>query len=366
MTMVWSVLLCLLPPGVPVPKPPAAISDRTREVVDILSACKSQSKQTCKVPWGTYWVRPANVRLTGDYGGMVIDLTSVVLRAIPSVQPGSPHIDGQQYFVISCIDCRNVTIRGGRIVGERRADRSTWSEFRQLVFVQGATNFKMEGTVLEDTEGDGVCEYPIMRGGQRQPSEVVQLIGLRTLRCGRNGISFLSARGFKVAGCTFRDTNGRSPQSGVCVEPERGDAPSGVVEDISCENNRGSCVYVALQHSTDLDPAGAIVVRRVTSRGDGSGLRLGGSGRPRARPYADYLVRFDDVFIEGAQWAGVVVGLPSPTYDAAYPVEFRGVLMRGCEKNWLWYLEPGWVPAPITVDASCGWTGTVEMPDGME
>lgn len=344
------------------PKPPVVARDDTAKLVSILQTCVREHRDPCRVPWGTYYVRQGQVRVPSD---LTIEMSSVVLRALPSEYIGGPHIDSRQYFVLACIDCRNTTIKNGRIVGERRSDRAKWSEFRQLVFVQGAVNFRMEGTVLEDTEGDGICEYPIMRGGQRQPSEVVQLVNLRTNRCGRNGVSILSARGFKVAGCTFRDTNGRSPQSGVCIEPERGDAPSGIIDDIVCENNRGSCVDVALQHSTDLDPAGVIVVRRVTSRGDGSGLRLGGSGRPRARPYADYLVTFDDVFVENANWAGVVVGLPSPTYDATYPVEFRSVLLRSCNANWLWHLKPGWVPTPITVDASCGWTGPAAMPDGV-
>lgn len=345
----------LLPPSVP--------RDHTRQVAGWIEKCRAESVPVCRIPAGSYNVRPSVLKMLS---GVMIDGTGAVLSVLPSNAPGSPHIVGEHYYVFGCIECQGAGIRGFRIIGERRPDRATWSEHRHLVFVLGGRNVTISGVTLERSEGDGVCEYPTLIDGERTATGALNVSKVTCRTAGRNCVSILSARPALISDLTAIDTNGRSPQSALCIEPEHGDAPIVVAERLTCRDNRGSCVDIALQHTTDLDPPAEIRVRGVTSAGDGSGVRLGGSARPRVRPYGRYTVSISDVHIERAKWSGVVVGLPDPTYDATYPVKFEAVLMRDCANNWLWHLDSAFDGAPITIDESCGWTGKAEFPKGVQ
>ncbi len=245
--------------------PPAAPADldNTDFIQTTLDDCAAQGEATCRLDPGTYRVRANGVKIPSN---LVVDLRSVVIQTLPSNMEGGPDLDEQpRYAPFSCDGCENVTILGGLIRGEQRpVPAAQWSEYRALLEIIGGTNVTIDGTKFERTEGDAITVLPTRLPG-RLPSTNITIKNIETNYCGRQGISVISGRNIVITDSLFRNTAGKSPQSGIDIEPGGPmDWATVRMERLRCEDNRGVCIEAVLAVLNAGSPAVDIVAKDIT------------------------------------------------------------------------------------------------------
>lgn len=150
--------------------------------------------------------------------------------------------------------CTNVVLRGegAALLRMNRGDYTNAtlyapSEWRNGIRLCSCRNVTVENLTVAETGGDGVYV------GRRAPGGPCADIVLRKLVCERNcrqGLSITCAENVLVEGCTFRLTSGRSPQSGVDIEPNRNtDVLKNIVlRDCTSVDNDGCGFEVMIFH----------------------------------------------------------------------------------------------------------------------
>ncbi len=294
------------------PEPPPAVTPSLSDTVklkNILADCAANPGQVCRPPAGTYVVRPGEIYLPSN---LTLDLQSVTIQAEASNLYGTPHLDtGERYFLFACDACHDLTIRNGLLRGERRSiAREQWSEFRSLIEILGGRDVTIDGTVFENTEGDGVLLLP-KRFSSREPSEDIEIRNITTSQCGRQGVSVISGRDIIITDSVFKNTNGRSPQSAIDVEPSSPlDWATVLIERVHCENNKGACVLANLSVLRASSPPVDIIAREITVDRGTFGLMVAYDEVTPAYGSVTGNILFQDVEIDG-----VVTGFRVGSYD---------------------------------------------------
>jgi len=156
----------------------------------------------------------------------------------------------------------------------RNKEKYADSEFRHALGLFGVRNFKVYGGVFADSGGDGIYVGPFVAGTTRTQSEAVLIRGVYCDNNVRQGISVLSAKrtgpedfGLVIEDCRLAGTSGRSPQSGIDIEPEVGDVVDVLVRRCRSESNRGPAYMWSLQHVRPADSPPRIVFEQCTYSG---------------------------------------------------------------------------------------------------
>ena len=147
------------------------------------------------------------------------------------------------FSFFNCTDCL-MSGYGATIRMDRDAyDKPPYehSEHRHILHLRGVRNFRVEGLTLTESGGDGVFIGGSFVEGKFQTAENVTLKDVVCDRNYRQGLSVISAKGLLCEGCSFSNTGGTPPQSGVDLEPNQ---PYELLQDITfrnCrfENNKG-------------------------------------------------------------------------------------------------------------------------------
>lgn len=169
------------------------------------------SGATVLVPDGTYLIDAArSLRITGE---LTLRMGAAsILQAIPNEQTN--------YDVIQVNGASDVTIVGGRLQGERAEHRGSKGEWGMGISINGGRNIVIEGTAARDFWGDGFY----VSGAARN----VKFCSVIAENNRRQGMSIIAVDGMTVQDSTFRGTNGTSPQAGLDIEPNAGDAVNDV------------------------------------------------------------------------------------------------------------------------------------------
>ena len=159
---------------------------------------------------------------------------------------------------------------GVALLQMRRADylgsSYTPSEWRHGVRLVGEYgNFTMKGLLIKDTGGDGIW----IGGGTTGSGYTI--VDVTTDNAYRNGISVISADSMYVQYCTFKNTNGTDPQSGVDFEPNNASERLTNIEfwDCTFSNNAKDGVHSFFKYC-DSD---AVSIRLYRCNVDASGAR---------------------------------------------------------------------------------------------
>lgn len=124
------------------------------------------------------------------------------------------------------------------------------AEWRMTLSIRGSKNVQVSGLTLKDSGGDGIY----VDGGKEQ--RYAENVLLRDIVCDnhyRQGISVISAENLKVENCTFSNTWGTPPASGVDIEPDLADQRIRNVVFSGCKfiDNAGDGIEIFLAHTTD-------------------------------------------------------------------------------------------------------------------
>ncbi len=184
---------------------------------------------------------------------------------------------GVEDCLIVAAKCRNVTFNAdGAIFRMRKADyrdkdKYADSEFRHALGIRGCRDVTINGGLYEFSGGDGIYLGPFVEADKRRvPNENIVI---RRAVCHENlrqGISVLSAKrpsdgyGLVIEDCQLMNTNGKSPQSGIDIEPEPGDVVDVIVRRCHSESNRGPAYMWSLQHMRPSTPPPRIIFEQCT------------------------------------------------------------------------------------------------------
>ncbi len=179
------------------------------------------------VPAGTYMINAEGSFLLG--GILLRDNTnfrmhsSAKLKALPSSK--------DYYNILTVNSVSNVSITGGTIEGERYEHVGSTGEGGMGITLVHAENVRIDNVTLKDCWGDGIY----IRG----KSKNVTITNAVMDNNRRQGMSVISCDGLVNINNVYKNTNGKSPQCGVDLEPNNmNDTVTNVVFD-NClfENN---------------------------------------------------------------------------------------------------------------------------------
>jgi parallel beta-helix repeat protein len=197
---------------------------RTDDTAAIQEAVKAVAGTggTLTIPPGTYLINPvanlrAGIRLGSD---MTLDLEpGAVLQALPT--------SVSDYSILLASGVRNVTIRGGTLIGNRNNNTITDPyEAGFGVELANCQHVVVEGTQLKDFWADG-CYVT-------NHAKDITLCNIVATGNRRNGLSVVSVDGMVVRGCTFSHSTGSIEDgafangSGIDLEPNLGETVANV------------------------------------------------------------------------------------------------------------------------------------------
>ncbi len=174
---------------------------------------------------------------------------------------------GRGDYMFTAQDVENLTIRGyGATFRMWKQDYITglvleqmgWNrwygpyekaEWRMTLAIRGAKNVTVAGLTLEDSGGDGIY---IDGSKERIYSEDVHLRDIVCNNHYRQGISIISTENLKVDNCSFSNTWGTPPCSGVDIEPDKSEQRIKNVVFSGCKfiDNAGDGIEIFLAHTT--------------------------------------------------------------------------------------------------------------------
>ena len=193
---------------------------------------------------------------------------------------------GQFEPILNIRGCDNITIQGNG--GTMRMDKSQYptnSEFRHCILTRGPSNVTISDLTLTGAAGDGIEVGPDFvqdvndfdndgDTAEFLPLQPSQNIILNNLICdanNRQGMSVISVIGLTVNNCTFSNTFGTDPMSGVDFEPFQRYQPMQNILMTGCtfSGNGGNGIQFGGVDINAQSPPSSIVIENATVFGNG-------------------------------------------------------------------------------------------------
>jgi hypothetical protein len=285
-----------------------------------------------RIPQGRYLV-DAGRSLRPRPGSSIALDDGAVLQALPD--------DLERSAIIDLTNVGDVAIRGGRLVGNRAAHRGG-GEWGHGIRILSSSRISLSDIVIVDCWGDGVYVGALGKAGAARPSQQVRL---RRVTCGHNrrqGLSITVATDVVVDGCTFVDTRGTPPSSGIDIEPQR-QGPARAIRVLRSTLSRNDgCGIECSGDVHDLAIDGCVIegnrTHGILARGvDGLDIRgctirrQGRQGLVVAHDVSDATLDGNDVSDNGTQWHAGPSGR-DPRLNVKIDIPQRDVRRRGSER----------------------------------
>lgn len=137
----------------------------------------------------------------------------------------------------------DISIFGGKIVGDRYQHTGTTGEWGMGIAIYGSTNVKVNRTYIANCWGDGVVV-----GGRKNASNVtvvsrdVTLLRVTSTNNRRQALTIGGVNGLVVDSCLLTHTNGTAPQDGIDIEPDSDTAQNVYIRNCEIAHNVGNGV----------------------------------------------------------------------------------------------------------------------------
>jgi polygalacturonase len=166
--------------------------------------------------------------------------------------------DTGRYNVISIRNVSDVTIMGGKIIGERYIHTgpvcANKCEQGYGIGIYGSNNIKVTRTHIANCWGDGI----MLTGSAGISSKNITLKRVTSFNNRRQGLSILRVDGVTVDSCAFMNTNGTAPQDGIDIEPDSDTAQNITITNCEFGYNVGNGIEM------NAKPTTSAVIRNVT------------------------------------------------------------------------------------------------------
>jgi Endopolygalacturonase len=166
--------------------------------------------------------------------------------------------DSGRSYVIEIRNVNNVTVMGGKIIGERYIHTGPTCtgkcEQGYGIGIFGSSNVKVVRTHISDCWGDGI----MVSGSAGVSSRDITVKRVTCTNNRRQGMSILRVNGMLVDSCAFMYTNGTAPQDGIDIEPDADTAQNITITNCEFGYNVGNGIEMNAKTST------SAVIRNVT------------------------------------------------------------------------------------------------------
>jgi parallel beta-helix repeat protein len=197
-----------------------------------------------QIPKGTYYI---DAMVGIEPKGGLLNLEGVELRAIPQ--------SNRAYAIVLVKDVNDLTIKGGRIIGERhqhiggsRADGGYGYGIRVM---GNSARVTIDGVYIADCYGDGI----LISGGVKDVVDSPTVKNCTLYRNRRQGISVGSCKNLKITNNRITFTEGTPPECGIDVEPWDNEVVQGVtITGNTITDNAGSAVVLSAARGKILAP----------------------------------------------------------------------------------------------------------------
>lgn len=140
----------------------------------------------------------------------------------------------ERYHIINLIGVNNVTIRGGKVEGDKPAHTGTTGEWGHGVVILRSDNITVEDMEIFNCWGDAVCVGADTDYEYAHNCENIRICNCVLHDSRRQGISITGADGVIVRDCEIYNIRGTAPQAGIDIEPNHtGDKCHNIIID-SC------------------------------------------------------------------------------------------------------------------------------------
>ncbi len=150
---------------------------------------------------------------------------STVLRLKPN--------DKGYYDYIAIKNAHNVTIKGGRIYGDKKQHGKD-SEDCHAVCIKDSKNVKLENVKIYDAVTDGIYLGTMNDSDNLYGCSKITIKKCTISNSGRNNIGIVDADNVTIDGCTIKKAKGKAPQCGILIEPTTNGGK--VIKDQICSN----------------------------------------------------------------------------------------------------------------------------------
>lgn len=206
---------------------------------------------TVRVPKGNYMI---------DAGRSIVLRSNVRLEMAPDAQLTALPNARKRYHVIRVWRVHDVTISGGRIVGDRDQHQGSEGEWGFGINISASRNVTVEGTQISDCWGDGMWIGALGKGAAAELSMDVTVRNVVSTNNRRQGLSIGPCTRVHILDSTFSDTHGTKPEAGIDLEPQKQGPTSDVlIEGCTIVGNNGCGVEIHKNVS-------GLVIRRCTIR----------------------------------------------------------------------------------------------------
>lgn len=222
-----------------------------------------------EIPGGRYLINP-NIGIFLHSGTQLILSKDTILLATPSSQRG--------YVILRAEGIKNASVTGGAIIGERDAHIGDEGQWGMGISILGSSNITISDIRISKCWGDGIYIGSKVKSGVRVQSENIVIKNIVSDSNRRQGLSVTGGKDIQIIDSTFSHTNGHSPQSGIDLEPNRGDvADNIVIKDSYARNNAGFGI-VSSRRSSNVK-----IIDCVVSGNDKNGVVLFGASKVEIR-----------------------------------------------------------------------------------
>lgn len=186
----------------------------------------SEDCDTVYIPAGTYKINAEKgIRLKSNMNFVMSK--DAVIKAVGN--------SGKYYNIIYANNISNVTISGGRIIGERYEHGGTAGEWGMGIGVYDSTNINIHDINVSECWGDGIYLGSNHEEDSIAGCKQITIKNCNAYRNRRNNLSIVCADYVTVDNCSFYDANGTAPEFGI---------------DIETNNTRNPCEHITISNST--------------------------------------------------------------------------------------------------------------------
>ncbi len=208
------------------------ITDDTAAINNAIAYAYSKGGGTVYIPDGTYLVNP--LTKISMRSNVKLNLSNNAVLKSMGTSSGS-------YNIINIWQASNVSITGGKIIGDRAIHTGTSGEWGFGISMWGCTNVYIADISISDCWGDGIyigsavnSNVPSVMYCDKVVIERVQISNSR-----RSNISVISAKNLTIRDCVLSNAYGNIPEAGLNFEPNYSNEfiQNVIVENLQTYNN---------------------------------------------------------------------------------------------------------------------------------
>lgn len=190
---------------------------------------------TVYAPAGTYRITPGDANKDGDPGISLKSNVNLVMDSKAVLKVNSSSFE--EYCVISAKNVENITIKGGKILGERYQHSGKSGECGHGIAIFGGKNIEISSVITASNWGDGIYlgTQPVQQADGSQSYIGCDTITIRDCEIydnRRSNISVTDADNLTIDHCYIADAHGTAPQCGINIEPNSNSSGDRVCRNI--------------------------------------------------------------------------------------------------------------------------------------